>query len=83
MGMVYQRCPFCGHVFEIGPADYRPMKRHIRIKYTEPDDGSISEPPVETPVASCIFSLNGPKVQHYSRVLSVLPVHSIQQPLRL
>jgi hypothetical protein len=36
MGVVYQQCPFCERVFEIGPSDYRPMKRHIRLEHTEP-----------------------------------------------
>lgn len=51
MGTVYQRCPFCDRVFEIGPADYRPMKRHIRIKHAQQDDGSNSEPTPAPPVA--------------------------------
>ena len=32
---VYQQCPFCERVFEIGPMDYRPMKRHIRVVHTD------------------------------------------------
>ena len=40
MGGVYQQCPFCERVFEIGPTDYRPMRHHIRIAHTESDTGT-------------------------------------------
>jgi hypothetical protein len=35
---VYQRCPFCEHVFELGPADYYPMTQHIRVKHSNGQD---------------------------------------------
>jgi hypothetical protein len=44
MGVVYQQCPFCERVFEIGPNDYRPMKRHIRLEHTEADETDQSAP---------------------------------------
>lgn len=28
---VYQQCPFCERVFEIGPEEHEPMKRHIHL----------------------------------------------------
>ncbi|WP_153300716.1 hypothetical protein [Halococcus hamelinensis] len=37
MGPQYHGCPFCDRVFEIGPTDARPMKRHIRLEHTEPE----------------------------------------------
>lgn len=35
---MYQPCPFCNRVFEIGASDYRPMKAHIRARHA--DEGS-------------------------------------------
>jgi len=28
---VYKKCPFCDEVFEIGPADDVPLRRHLRL----------------------------------------------------
>lgn len=41
---IHQGCPFCQQVFEIGPHDYGPIKRHIQTEHIEknttvPDDG--------------------------------------------
>lgn len=33
MSAVYQQCPFCERVFELGPTEYEPMNRHIRIAH--------------------------------------------------
>jgi len=33
MATVYQQCPFCDRVFELGPADYQPMTLHIRVAH--------------------------------------------------
>ena len=41
MTTVYQRCPFCERVFELGPAEYRPMKQHIRAAHTD-ETGEIA-----------------------------------------
>lgn len=38
---MYQQCPFCNRVFEIGETDFRPMKAHIRAVHT--DTGGIRE----------------------------------------
>ena len=35
---MYQQCPFCDRVFEIGETDYRPMKAHIRAKHVDSDE---------------------------------------------
>jgi hypothetical protein len=32
---VYKQCPFCDEVFEIGPADDAPLRRHLRHTHTE------------------------------------------------
>ncbi len=34
---MYQTCPFCDRVFEIGESDYRPMKHHIRAFHADSD----------------------------------------------
>jgi hypothetical protein len=30
---VYQKCLYCDQTFEIGPRDYRPMKRHVAVTH--------------------------------------------------
>jgi hypothetical protein len=54
MGKVYQGCPFCDHVFEIGATDYRPMKRHIRTEHTESGGSGKKQPSSGAPIAASI-----------------------------
>lgn len=42
---MYQTCPFCDRVFEIGDSDYRPMKHHIRARHADTDDGRTADQP--------------------------------------
>jgi hypothetical protein len=32
---VFKQCPFCETVFEIGPADETPLRRHLRLTHAE------------------------------------------------
>ncbi len=49
---MYQTCPFCDRVFEIGESDYRPMKHHIRAFHTDSDEGVAADPSSVTPPAA-------------------------------
>lgn len=33
---VYKKCPFCDEVFEIGPTDDVPLRRHLRLAHADP-----------------------------------------------
>ena len=59
---VYQQCPFCERVFELGPAEHEPMKRHIWFAHqtstdsgerrlTDDDDRGTRRSPPPPPVA--------------------------------
>ncbi|MFC4986654.1 MULTISPECIES: hypothetical protein [Saliphagus] len=45
---MYQQCPFCDRVFEIGETDYRPMKAHIRARHADSDEGGAGAPTVKS-----------------------------------
>lgn len=32
---IHQKCPYCDRLFEIGPKDYRPLRRHIAFIHSE------------------------------------------------
>jgi len=32
---VFKQCPFCEEVFEIGPTDEIPLRRHLRFTHVE------------------------------------------------
>ena len=33
--VAYKQCPFCDEVFEIGPTDDVPLRRHLRLTHAE------------------------------------------------
>ncbi len=50
---MYQTCPFCDRVFEIGESDYRPMKHHIRAFHIDSDsDEDVVDRSSPTPPAA-------------------------------
>lgn len=45
---VYKRCPFCDALFEIGPEDDEPMRRHLRAAHVDDTVGACRGDGAET-----------------------------------